>query len=67
VPDALVGVELGSVARQPLQVQAFSGPWHRKSLTGWPPWMGEPSQMTSNLPWILRSSRRRKRTTSGEW
>src|SRR5258708_25119106 len=67
VPNALGWVELGGVTGQLLQVQAPGRALAQEVLDWLPRWIGAPSQMTSSLPAILRSSTRRKRTTSGEW
>jgi len=50
VPDALVGVEVRGVAGELFQADVRAPPWARKSLTGWPRWIGAPSQMTRILP-----------------
>jgi hypothetical protein len=66
VPDALVSIEVGRIARQPLQLEARGGAPAQEVLDGLPRWMSEPSQITRSLQRIVRSSTRRKRTTSGE-
>jgi hypothetical protein len=55
VPHQLVGVELGRVRRQTLDVQA--GMAREPAVTAGPPWMALPSQSTMMAParWLAKA------------
>src|SRR5919106_4585794 len=61
VPDPLVGVQLGGVGWQLLQMDSCPAGLARKALTSWHRWMGPAFQMTSSRTemWVVRCLRKR--------